>query len=187
MEWLEEIDRNLFLWFNSFHSDFFDQVFWIISEKLFGVPFYLVGAVLLIKKYNWKKGLILITGAILAVVIADQASRHLFKEVFERWRPSHNLEIKDAVHLVNNYKGGVNSFVSSHAANMFAVATFIGLAYNRKVLWIGLFIAAIIAYSRIYLGVHYPGDILCGALLGMLLGWLVFRVYSNSLNLSKAK
>jgi len=187
MEWLEEIDRNLFLWFNSFHTDFFDQVFWLITDKLFGIPFYLLGLLLLVKKYGWKKGLILCTGAIIAVVMADQASRHLFKEVFERWRPSHNLELEGMVHLVNDYRGGKNSFVSSHAANMFAVATFIGLAINKKVFWISFVVAALIAYSRLYIGVHYPSDLVAGGLLGMLLGWLVFRVYSNSLNLGKAK
>ena len=185
MEWLEQIDRELFLWLNGFHSSFFDNVFWIISQKLFGLPFYIIGFIVLVKKYNWKKGLILTTGAVLAVVIADQASRHLFKEVFERWRPSHNNEIKELVHLVNNYRGGINSFVSSHAANMFAVATFIGLASNKKVLWLGLLVAAVIAYSRIYLGVHYPADIVCGGLLGTLVGWLIYRVHSNSLNLNK--
>lgn len=183
IEWLEHIDRELFLWLNSLHSPFFDRVFWVITGKYFGIPFYLLGIVLLIRKYGWKKGLILITGAVLAVVLADQASRHLFKDVFQRWRPSHNAEIKDLVHLVNGYRGGMNSFVSSHAANMFAVATFVGLAMNRLVLVLGFVVAALIAYSRVYLGVHYPSDILCGGLLGIFLGWLVYRFYSNTLNL----
>lgn len=188
ISWLEQIDRDLLLWLNSFHSPFFDEVFWVITSKFFGIPFYIIAALLLIKKYGWKTGLLLTTGGLLAIGLADQISNHVFKDVFLRWRPGYNLEIKHLVHNVvadgELYRGRIDaSFLSSHAANMFALATFVGLTTTRKTLWLGFFIAALIAYSRIYLGVHYPADILCGALLGSFLGWLIYRIYMNSLNL----
>ena len=185
IDWLENIDRSLFLWLNSFHSTFFDDFFLCVTNKYFGIPFYLIGIVLLIKGFGWKKGLILTAGAVLAVALADQTAQHLFKNVFERWRPTHNNEIKHLVHIVNDYRGGVNSFVSSHAANMFAIAMFLGLLLNRKVMIVGILIAGLIAYSRVYLGVHYPADILCGAVLGICIGWLVYRFFSNLLTLKK--
>ncbi len=188
MEWLESIDREIFLWLNGFHNSFFDQVFLAITSKWFGIPFYALAVVFLIKKYGWKKGLILTTGGLVAFGLADQISNHLFKDVFLRWRPGYNEEIKHLVHNVlidgELYRGRIDaSFVSSHASNMFAIGTFVGLCFKKRILWVAWFVAGLIGYSRIYLGVHYPADVICGALLGLFLGWLVFRFYRNFLNL----
>ena len=188
ISWLEQIDRDLFLVLNGCHSPFFDEVFWVITSKFFGIPFYVIAVLLLTRKYGWKIGLLLTTGGLVAFGLADQISNHVFKDVFLRLRPGYNLEIKHLVHNVvydgELYRGKIDaSFLSSHAANMFALATFVGLISTRKTLWVGFFIAALIGYSRIYLGVHYPSDIGCGALLGILIGWLIYRVYVNSLNL----
>lgn len=114
----------------------------------------------------------------IVVALTDQLSVHLFKNVFERLRPCHNPDLNGLVHLVNSKCGGKFGFVSSHAANTFGVAMFIH--YIFRVRWFTLSIllwATIVSYSRIYLGVHYPGDVVFGALLGVLIGWGVWRVF----------
>ena len=190
IEWLENIDRILFLWLNGFHNDFFDAFFWCVTSKYFGLPFYVIVIWMLIRKYGWKTGAILIVGAILSIALSDLSSNHLFKNIFLRYRPGYNLEIGEQVHNLivegARYRGKIDaSFLSAHAANMFAIATFVGFSLNRKVLWIGFLVAALIGYSRIYIGVHYPADICCGSILGLFLGWLMYRFFSNLLTLSK--
>ena len=101
-----------------------------------------------------------------------------------RLRPCHNLEIANLVHIVNDHCGGQYGFVSSHATNTFALAVFVGLLVKQKVSWLSpalIVWAAIVSYSRIYLGVHYPGDVICGAILGAIIGKFVFMLL-NFLN-----
>ena len=181
ISWLEQIDRDLFLVLNGCHSPFFDDVFWVITSKFFGIPFYMLAVFLLTKKYGWKTGLLLTTGGLVAFGLADQISNHVFKDVFLRWRPGYNLEIKHLVHnvMVDGalYRGKIDaSFLSAHAANMFAIATFVGLMSTKKILLVGFFIAALIGYSRIYLGVHYLSDVIGGCLLGISIGYLLYKL-----------
>lgn len=170
-----EYDRALFLFLNGLNNSTFDFImFWVSDEKIW-IPFYLILLFFLYKEYGFK-GLIFAVVMVIAVVaIADQTSVKLFKNVFMRYRPSHNLEIKDMVHIVNDYRGGMYGFVSSHAANSFGVATIIGmLLRNNKALFALWFWAALVSYSRIYLGVHYPSDILGGAVLGITIGYVIY-------------
>ncbi len=171
---LDVLDTRLFLWLNSHHSPFWDQFMYFVSGKAEWIPLYLILAAYIIYRYKFQSILILI-GAIIAVSAADQLAVHAFKNVFERLRPSQDPEIASLVHIVNNYRGGLYGFVSNHAANTFALATFLILLIKNK--WFRLFIlcwALLVSYSRIYLGVHYPADILGGALLGMLIAWMVW-------------
>ncbi len=106
-------------------------------------------------------------------------SVHLFKDVFERLRPCHNPEIADKVHTLYGYCGGMYGFVSSHASNSFSLAVFSGLMlknHYRFALILMLLWALLVSYSRIYAGVHYPGDILAGAILGSVIGIFVFWI-----------
>ena len=108
----------------------------------------------------------MILAAVLAIVLSDQISVHAFKEVFLRYRPCHNLVLQSQVHL-NGGCGGTYGFISSHAANTFALAMFLSLLFNGKIKYFTLFIlvwASFVSYSRIYNGVHYPADIACGAI-----------------------
>lgn len=172
MEWIEELDRTLFLLVNGAHSAALDEIMWFVSGKLGWIPFYLILLFFVVRKYGKKSLIILIAIAVL-ITLSDQVSVHLFKNVFERYRPCHNLEIQDMVHLVNNKCGGKYGFVSSHSANVFALATIIGLLFSRGVLIFMFAWATLVAYSRVYLGVHYPLDVFVGAIVGVLLAFLI--------------
>lgn len=174
---LDKLDKTIFLLLNSFNSPFWDRIMWIISGKLTWVPLYLAIIFLLSKQYR-RKMMVLIPVIILAVVISDQLSVHAFKEVFMRLRPCHEPALEGMVHIVNGKCGGKFGFVSSHAANSFSVAVISLLLVRRR--WYSVTIiswATIVGYSRIYLGVHYPGDVICGAILGAITGYLVYLGY----------
>jgi undecaprenyl-diphosphatase len=153
---------------------------WFVSGKTEWLPLYLLLIGYLVCRYR-KKSILIIVFAIASVVIADQLAVHAFKDVFERLRPGHNPTIQHLVHIVNDYRGGLYGFVSNHAANTFALATFLSFTIRNRYFVYSIFIwALIVSYSRIYLGVHYPGDVLCGAMLGILIGWLMFLVYRKA-------
>lgn len=151
---------------------------WIVSTKLFGVPFYVLFLLLFYRKYRFPVFIFPMMFAALAVGLADLISNQLFKNIIQRYRPSHNLEIADKLHYVNNYHGGMYGFVSSHSANMFALAMFVYLILKDKYkyAWTVFLWAFLIAYSRMYLGVHYPLDIICGGVLGALIGLMMYRL-----------
>lgn len=115
----------------------------------------------------------------LVVVLSDLSAKYLFKEAFQRYRPSHHTTLSTHLHFVNDYKGGQFGFVSSHAANMFGIVTFLALwlwSYLKHYCWLFFLWAALIGYSRMYLGVHYPSDIVAGAMLGMSIAFMVFAI-----------
>ena len=177
LEFLLELDTKLFLFLNGLHAPTWDIIMYEVSEKEFWYPFYGVLILVMVWRYKWNAIATLLFIALL-ITLSDQISVKAFKEVFERYRPTHNPQIKDLVHTVSGYRGGDFGFVSSHAANTFAMAFFTSKLFrNRYYSW-GIFIwAAVVSYSRIYLGVHYPLDIIGGALLGIALGYPIFLLY----------
>jgi undecaprenyl-diphosphatase len=177
MEWLQKIldfDTELFLYFNSFHNHFWDTLMLMITRKETWVPLYLIIIYFFIKNYRSKSILILLF-LVLTVVASDQFSV-LIKESVQRLRPVHEPAIADMVHNVFR-KGGLHGFVSSHATNMFAIFVFTARIFkNRSYFILMLFWAVVISYSRIYAGVHYPLDIIGGALLGWLVGVIMYKL-----------
>lgn len=174
---LESADKSLFLFLNSLHSSFWDEIMWLVSGKFTWIPLYLAIIVIIIYKLK-KRAVIIIPLLIISVIITDQVSVHCFKEVFERLRPCHDPSLEGLVHIVKGKCGGKFGFVSSHAANTFGIAILSLLILKRR--WYTILIlawAGIVSYSRIYLGVHYPGDILGGALLGILTGYAIYYLY----------
>lgn len=174
---IQHLDQQLFLFLNSIHSPFWDGFMYAVSGRVIWIPLYL--AILIYLGFRYKrKFLIIIPFIILAITLSDQFSVQLFKNIFHRLRPCHEPSLAGMIHLVKGECGGLYGFVSSHAANSFNVA-FLSLMFIRKkwytsgiIIW-----ATIICYSRIYLGVHYPGDVICGAILGALIGWGVYKLY----------
>lgn len=187
IETLESLDRELFLLINGAHSDAMDPVMAWISDKKSWIPFYALLLIPLWKLFKKKIYFPLVFIALL-ILATDQLSVHLFKNVFMRFRPCHNLEIMDMVHTVNGKCGGKYGFLSNHASNSFALAMFLAIQFRRKyawLAWIMFFWAALASYSRIYLGVHYPADVIAGALLGGILGWLFHKGMQMSMEWSK--
>ncbi len=173
---LERLDQQLFLFLNSLNSPFCDQIMHAISGVLIWLPLYLAILIYLGVKYK-RRFLIILLFIIIAATLSDQVSV-LIKNNVHRLRPCHEPLLEGLVHLVRGECGGLYSFVSSHATNSFNVAL-ISLMFIKK-RWFSISIvawAAIVGYSRIYLGVHYPGDVLCGSILGALIGWSVYKLY----------
>jgi len=169
-----DFDRELFLYLNSFYNDFFDTIMLLVTRKETWFPFYLIIVVFFIKNYRSKSMLILVFLA-LTIIASDQISV-LIKETVQRLRPVHEPSIEHLVHNVLR-KGGLFGFVSSHAANTFAIFIFTSKIFkNKSYFYLLFFWAVLVSYSRIYSGVHYPLDILGGAVLGWFLAVVFYKL-----------
>lgn len=177
VEFLVKVDQDIFLFLNGLHTNWLDSFMFWISGKKEWFPFYLAIIVFIIYHFKWNSIAVLIAIGI-TILLADQTTSGFMKPFFERLRPSHEPLLNGLVHHVNNYKGGQYGFASSHAANTFGLATFLWLLFKSRYKWIGwMFVwALIVSYSRIYLGVHYPGDIIVGGLVGILSGLVSFKL-----------
>lgn len=179
MDEILELDRKLFLELNSnFHNPWLDQLMMFLSTTSAWIPLYLILLYMIIKVYKKDTWMVLLAVAI-TILLADQITSALMKPFFERLRPSHEPGLRGMVNIVNEYRGGRFGFASSHAANTFGVATLMWLTLKNFRPWIGLlFLWALgVGYTRIYLGVHYPGDIVVGDLIGFLSALAAYFLY----------
>lgn len=177
---LQQIDNSIFLFFNGLHASWADVFFYYISSRFVWIPLYLLLAFFLFRRYR-KKAWILLAAVVISVVLSDQ-SCNLIKHTVQRPRPSHETELVDQVHLVAKpdgtlYKGGPYGFPSSHAANAMALALIVVAFLTREKKWLTALVfcwVLLVSYSRIYLGVHYPSDIVVGWCVGAL--WSGFLI-----------
>ncbi len=181
---INHIDTQLFLFINGKHNSFFDPIMYWASDKLFWIPFYAFLLFIIIKEFK-KKSMYVLPAIALLITICDQTASHLIKNAVKRLRPSHEPSLENLIHLSKAGPGGQYGFISSHSANAFGLATFLILLLPKKynwLKWILGFWAFLVAYSRIYNGVHYPGDVVIAAFLGALYaGCLVYFLKKKQL------
>jgi undecaprenyl-diphosphatase len=196
LETLKEIDTQWFLWINSHHTTALDWTMWTLSQHWSWAVVIVLAFVLLTLRQEPRRWWLVAIGVVLCFLLADQGSV-LIKNTVCRLRPCHALE---DVRMFRTHCGGQYGFVSSHAANAFAIATFLFLRYrrgkggNNRRAMIGpillLLWACATSYSRAYLGKHYPGDLICGALFGTLIGvliWLAINMTEKKLHKNETK
>lgn len=174
-----QFDRDLLLALNGSDSLFWDNLMMGITGTAVWLPVAAVLLYVLIKNNSMREVGLIVLMIALVILASDQFASSFCKPYFARFRPSNDPEIMYLVDVVNGYRGGRYGFISSHAANTFSVALFLSLLIRNGWTTFSLFLwAAVCSYSRIYLGVHYPGDILCGALWGLLVGGLFYWLYT---------
>ena len=189
LEQLLHIDTEVLLAINGWHAPWADTLMWIISAKATWIPLYLLLIGLLVWRYRkpaltsvkWLQKVpacvVMIVVIGLAVGAADFIASGILKDWVARPRPTRVPELEGVLHLVNEYRSGQYGFVSSHAANTIAVALLFSLIWRNKIATIGLMLwVAANCYSRMYLGVHYPTDILGGLIVGSLVAVLAYWV-----------
>ncbi len=179
IEWLLSIDRELFVFLNGLGSETFDGFWLLITKKWTWVPFFAIILYLLIKHLGWRHVILIAVMITILLTVTDQTT-NLIKGYFQRLRPVNAPELENLMRVVQRRNSF--SFFSGHAANSMAVAMFLFIVLKRYMKYMGfVFIwPFVFAYSRIYLGLHYPLDIMCGYLFGILMATLIFQLYRYS-------
>lgn len=179
MQEIIQLDKELFLYLNTLGCPMWDGFWAFISERSYWIPLYILLLYLLYKNFGLKKTLLVLGLTLLMIGATDQIT-NLFKDGFQRLRPCFTKEFEGIMRTVGCDRRGQYGFTSAHASNHFALALFLGLIFKQKIKWLIfplLIWAAFISYSRIYLGVHFPLDIICGAVMGLILGFGFYKLY----------
>ena len=189
MEYLKQLDTQLFMLINGSHNASFDPMMYWLSDKLIWLPMYLLIIFLMIRRYKMQ-GVLMLVFVALTITLCDQTASGMLKNTVQRLRPSHEPSLSGLIYLSKAGPGGLYGFASSHAANVFGLATFLCFVLDSKFRYLkyGLFLwAFLVAYSRIYNGVHYPGDVLAGSLIGITFGYLMAKAYFSTNEYLKKK
>ena len=171
-------DQELFLWLNGLGSESFDAFWMTVTNKRYTIGFYAILTAVMSKRLGWKNTLWMLLTIALLITFTDQIT-NLFKDRFKRLRPCHEVGLTDIMRQVKPGCGGKYGYFSGHASNSFAMATFFVVLFARHLKWLRwlFLVAALVAYSRIYIGVHYPLDVISGTCFGILGGWLFAKLY----------
>ena len=170
---LAELDRELFLFLNNLGSEQWDWLWIAISDKWMAIPLYALLLYLIFRKFGWKPTLITMVVVTLLITATDQLA-NLFKHGFERPRPCRQEGVMEYARYVA-VRCGRYGYFSAHAANSTGVAIFLSLLFRKHYPRLVIFLviwAVVVSYSRIYLGVHYPGDVITGMIIGVIFGYL---------------
>lgn len=174
-------DRSLLTAINFDGPTGYDFFWAMYSDKWTWIPFMLVIVYCLLRPGNWRHRLLMVGSVALLFVLSDFVVSSFIKNIVCRPRPSHDPAVMDLLSYVNGYRGGAYGFPSNHASNGFAAATFLALLLRNRWVTLSAFLWAIgSCYSRMYLGVHYPSDILCGAMLGIVFAIIIFFLYKKA-------
>jgi len=173
---LIEFDRDVFIYLNSLGSEFFDPFWLFITNQVSWIPVFAIIAYLTFKRLGWRHALLVVSMIAVLIALTDQTT-NLFKNGFQRLRPGNNPEIAGIIRAIQHRQSF--SFISGHASNSMAAAFFLYHVLKPYLKYMGFFFLwpLIFAYSRIYLGLHYPGDILIGYAYGIFTGWLILKLY----------
>ncbi len=179
MDELIALDKSLLLKLNGSDSLFMDGFMWMYTSIWLWLPLGLAILLTIFRNNDIRNSILLVFMIALVVLIADQFSSGFTKPFFQRLRPTHDPEIGYLIDTVKNYRGGRYGFISGHASNSFALFTFMALLFRHPAFTICFFFWAVInCYSRLYLGVHYLSDIICGAFFGVVAGAMIYRLYT---------
>ncbi len=189
IDFLNQLDTQIFLIFNGLHSDFFDSFMKLFTGRFIWIPMYVALAAVVVHVCRWQKALVYLLAIGAAIALTDQTCASVIRPAVERLRPS-NLEnpLSELAYIVGGYRGGSYGFPSCHSANSFALAVFMSLLFpRRRMVYTFLVWAALNSYTRLYLGVHYPGDLLVGAVIGSAFGALCYYAASRVAPLPRAE
>lgn len=172
-------DKELFLFLNGLGTPTWDSFWMFITNKYYAIPLYAFLLVLIIKTHKTKEIIFTLILVALLITITDQTANLFKKTLFLRSRPCHTPDLENFMRLVKDGCGGSYGYFSGHASNAMALATFIGLVlrnHYKNLIFMLLFWAAMVGYSRIYIGVHFPGDVVTGMIVGAIYGGLLFKL-----------
>lgn len=173
-------DIELLIFLNNLGTTQWDGFWLIVTNKFSAIPLYILLLYLAFKHYGLRRTVILVLFITLLITASDQTS-NLFKYGFKRLRPCHDENIVDLIRLVKERCGGLYSYFSAHASNSMAIAVFFSLLFKNKIKYLSYLLiiwALFVAYSRIYIGVHFPLDVLTGAIIGAIYATLIYKLFN---------
>lgn len=176
---MNDLDKRWLLIVNQAHTPQLDHVMWFFSNRYVWIPLYVLLVVIVSIRLK-KKAIPYLLILVALIIVSDQLASAVMKPLFQRLRPSHDPAVEQILHYVNNYKGGLYGFVSSHSMNVFALSFYFLFASSGAVRWIGVLLfpwALMVAYSRVYLGVHYPSDVIVPIFISGVLAFAASEIY----------